>query len=133
MANLESTVLEYGELVVKQGNIETFVFTAAGAGTTLKGTILARDTSTNKLVVYVKGGTTNGNGIPLTVLMSDVETTGAGDYNVRGMTSGIVREDHLVIAADGDASNVDHVERDGLRNFNVDVMKVTDNSVLDNQ
>ncbi len=133
MANLEVTNLDYGELVVKQGNIETFVFTAAGAGTTLKGTILARDTVTFKMVAYVKGGATNGNGVANTVLMSDVVTTGAGDYNVRGMTDGVVRQDHLVIAADGDASNVDHVERDGLRDYNVDVMIVTGNSVLDNQ
>lgn len=132
MANLERTVLEYGELVVKQGNIETFVFTAAGAATYKKGTILARSTATDKLVVYEKGGTTDGNGIPLTVLMSDVEATGAGDIDVRGMTSGIVREDHLVIDADGDASNVDFVERDGLRNFGIDVMNVDDISVLDN-
>lgn len=132
MANLTSEVLDYGELVVKQGNIEGFTFTAAGANTYKKGTILARDTATNKLVVYVKGGVTNGNGIPLTVLMSEHVATGAGDIQVRGMTDGVVREDHLVIFADGDASNVDHVERDGLRNFNIDVMKVTDNSVLDN-
>jgi len=132
MANLTREVLDYGELVVKQGNIESFTFTAAATGTVLKGTILARDTSTGKLVLYVKGGTTNGNGVPLTVLMSDLEVATTGDKSVRCMTSGIVREDHLVIAADGDASNVDHVERDGLRNFNIDVMKVTDNSVLDN-
>lgn len=132
MANLTREVLDYGELVVKQGNIEGFTFTAAATGTVLKGTILARDTSTNKLVVYEKGGSTNGNGVPLTVLMSDLEVTATGDNHVRCMTSGVVREDRLVISADGDASNVDHVERDGLRNFSIDVMKVTDNSVLDN-
>lgn len=132
MANLESTVLEYGEVVVKQGNIEGFTFTAAATGTVKKGTILARDTTTNKLVLYVKGGTTQGNGVPLTVLMSDLVVATTGDKHVRCMTDGIVREDLLVIAADGNASNIDHVERDGLRNFNIDVMKVTDNSVLDN-
>lgn len=132
MANLTREVLDYSELVVKQGNIEGFTFTAAATGTVLKGTILARDTSTNKLVLYVKGGTTNGNGIPLTVLMSDLEVAATGDKHVRCMTQGTVREDRLVIAADGDASNVDHVELDGLRNFSIDVMKVTDNSVLDN-
>lgn len=132
MPNLTSEILDYGELVVKQGNIETFILTVAGAGAVLKGTILARDTVTNKMVVYVKGGAINGNGIPNTVLMSDTEAAGAGDVNVRGMTDGVVRQDHLVIAADGDASNVDYIERDGLRDFNVDVMIVTDNSVLDN-
>lgn len=132
MANLERTELDYGEVVVKQGNIETFTFTAAATGTVLKGTILARSTSTNKLVVYAKGGVTDGNGVPLTVLMSDLEVAATGDFPVRCMTDGVVREDHLVISADGDASNIDHVERDGLRNFNIDVMKVTDCSVLDN-
>ena len=132
MANLKSTVLNYGEVVVKQGNIETFVFNSTGAAKILKGTILARSDTSNKLIPYVKGGS-GGAEIPLTVLMSELETTGAGDYNVRGMTDGVVREDLLVIAADGDASNIDHVERDGLRNYNIDVMKVTDCSVLDNQ
>ena len=132
MPNLEATVLDYGTLVVKQGNIESFTFTAGAAKTYLKGTILARSTATDKLVVYEKAGTTAGNGVPLTVLMSDLEVAATGDFQIRGMTDGTVREDYLVIDADADGSNVDFVERDGLRSRNIDVMKVTDNSVLDN-
>lgn len=132
MPNLETTTLDYGTVVVKQGNIESFTFTAGAVKTYLKGTILARSTATDKLVVYEKAGTTAGNGVPLTVLMSDLEVAATGDFQVRGMTDGVVREDYLVIDADGDASNIDFVERDGLRSRNIDVMKVTDNSVLDN-
>jgi hypothetical protein len=131
MSNLTKTVLDYGELVVKQGNIESFTFTSAADEVLKKGVILARDTTTHKLVLYVQGGSAQGNGVPLTVNMSDLEVK-TGDQQLRGMTSGIVRKDHLIIAADGDASNVGYAEQDGLRSFNIDVMIVNDQSVIDN-
>jgi hypothetical protein len=105
----------------------------AGAGTLLEGTILARDTSDLTLIPFVKGGTTNGDGIPLTVLPCELTATGAGNLDARVPTDAEVRFDKLVIDADGDNSNVDAAVRDQLQDKNIVVEDVTDLSELDNQ
>ena len=105
----------------------------AGAATVPEGTILARDTSDLTLIPFVKGGSTNGDGIPNTVLTCDVTATGAGNEDVRIPVDANVRFDKLIIAADGDASNVDAAVLDGLRNYNITVENVRDLSELDNQ
>ena len=136
MSNMTRTVLDYGSIVLKSGNIQSFTLTASSEVTYKRGSILARDTSTGLLVEYVKGGSTNGNGVPITVLSEETTVTAAevsaGTCKVSCFTEATLRQDRLVIVADGDASNVDHVELDGLRNMNIDVSKVTDQSVLDN-
>lgn len=73
------------------------------------GSILARSTSTNKLVPYVKAGVTNGNGVPFAVLTYEVPVE-AGDILVRALVRGRVELERLVNIADGDGSNVDNVE-----------------------
>ena len=52
------------------------------------GTLLARDTSTLKLVPFKKGGTTNGNGIINSVLSAELVATAAQDYTVSVMIAG---------------------------------------------
>ncbi|WFS86286.1 hypothetical protein vBVhaSMAG7_069 [Vibrio phage vB_VhaS_MAG7] len=136
MSNMTRTVLDYGSIVLKSGNIQPFTLTASSEVTYKRGSILARDSSTGLLVEYVKGGTTNGNGVPITVLSEETTVTAeevtAGTCKVSCFTEATLRQDRLVIIADGDASNVDYIELDGLRNMNIDVSKVTDQSVLDN-
>lgn len=109
------------------------VLTFAGAGTVAEGTILARDTSTLKLVPFVKGGTTAGNGIPNSVMTYDVVASGAGDVAVRPAIEGSFIKSRLVIAADGDDQNVDKAVLDQLRDMGLVAINEQDLSVLDNQ
>lgn len=109
------------------------IITFAGAGTLLAGTILARDSVSLKLVPFVKGGSTNENGIPKTLITCAVTATGAGDETVSVLTDATVRKDKLVIDADADNSNVDAAVLDQLRAYNIIVEGVKDLSELDNQ
>ncbi len=94
-------------------------FTAAGAGTTPAGTILARSTASGKLILYVKGGSTDGNGVPVAVLSTDLVAAGAGDVFCRPVVKGQVAKTRLVIAADGDNSNIDKAVQDLLRGIGI--------------
>ena len=83
------------------------------------GTLLARDTSTLKLVPFVKGGTTNGNGVINSVLSAELVASASQDYNVSVMIAGQVDKDLLIIDADGNASNVDAVIVDELAKMGI--------------
>ncbi len=110
---------------------ELLTFTAAN--TVLHGTIMARDSTSGKLVPYVKGGTNNENGIPKAVMTYDVTSTVAGDVAVRSMISGSVRAPRLIIDADGDASNIDNVVLDELRVYSIVAEDVQELRTFDNQ
>lgn len=106
------------------------ILTLAGADTILKGTILARDSVSEKLVLYVKGGATNENGIPKAILPQQLVVTGAGDSVVRPLVEGRAALTRLVIDADQDNSNIDQPVRDQLRSFGImveDNVELTDN------
>jgi len=77
------------------------------AGVHLDNTLLAFDTSTLKLVPYVKGGSTNGNGVVYGVLTNGFTATSSGDTAIRVMIGGILLKSKTVIDVDGDASNID--------------------------
>lgn len=137
MPNITINNIDNGNVLF---NAETTVFntdtlTLAGETTAVEGTILARDTATLKLVPFVKGGVTNGNGIPSTVLIYNVtnEAVGAGDVAVRVPGAAKVYVNRLVIAADGDNSNVDAAVIDQLRDFSIIPAESADLTVLDNQ
>lgn len=83
------------------------------------GTLLARDTSTLKLVPFVKGGSTNGNGIINSVLSAELIASAVQDYSVSIMIAGQVDKDLLIINADGDASNVDAAIVDELAKMGI--------------
>jgi hypothetical protein len=83
------------------------------------GTLLARNTSTLKLVPFVKGGSTNGNGIINSVLSAELVASAAQDYNVSVMIAGQVDKDLLIIDADGNASNVDAAIVDELAKMGI--------------
>jgi hypothetical protein len=133
MSNLTVTNVDLGSVIFKDAEFRPETLTLAGALTVKEGTILARDSSTLKLIPFVKGGSTNGNGIPKAVLTYAVVSLGAGDTPIRAMVSGSVRFERLVIIADGNASNVDAAVLDQLRDFSLTSINVQELAILDNQ
>ena len=133
MANLEVTNIDNGSVFIEQGQFEDGLLTFAGAATVAEGTILAVDSVSLKYVPFVKGGTTNENGIPKAVITYDVTAAGAGDEVIRAGIQGNVRVDKLIIDADGDGSNVDKAVLDQLRDYAIVARTVTELNSLDNQ
>lgn len=133
MDNPVITNIDQGSVPLDAPKYQADTFTAAGAGTILAGTILARDSVSLKLVVFAKGGATNENGIPKAITDVDIVATGAGDLPVRPIIAGGYRREKLIIDADGDDSNVDEAVVDQLRDFSLVGRPVTENLVLDNQ
>jgi hypothetical protein len=95
------------------------LITFGGAATLLAGCIMARDSVSLKLVPFVKGGSTNQNGIPKAVLTYPSTATGAGDLKERVLVSGKVNKNRLVINADGNGTNIDGAVLDQLRAFGI--------------
>lgn len=122
-----------GVALFKGGEYEDALLTLAGADVIASGTILARDSVSLKYVLFVKGGSTNENGIPKAVLLDPVTSTGAGDVTIRPLIEGTLRKEKIVIDADGDDSNVDAAVRDQLRDYGLPVVDVTELNTLDNQ
>ena len=133
MSNITVTNVDIGNVILKDGEFRDDLLTFARPATVKEGTILARDSVSLKLVPFVKGGTTNENGIPKAVITYDVTATAAGDVAIRDMVSGSVRAQRLVIDADGDASNVDVAVLDQLRDYTLVSIDVQELNILDNQ
>jgi hypothetical protein len=134
MTNPVITNNDRGKVALDLRNSQPDIILDPGvAKTYLAGTIMAREVSVSKLIPFIKGGTTNENGIPKTVLVCDIVTEGGADIPVEVPTDALVRADKLVIDADGDGSNVDVVVLDGLRDYNIVSQGVTDGSSYDNQ
>lgn len=109
------------------------LFTLAGADTIAPGTILARDSVSLKLVLFVKGGVTNQNGIPKAILSYEVVSTGAGDVAIRAAVAGKYRKEKLIIDADGTGANVDAAVMDQLRDYGLTPIDVDELNIQDNQ
>lgn len=120
-------------IVIWDPVFEDDILTLAGADTLLAGTLLARDSVSLKLVLFVKGGATNENGIPKAVLLNELVVTGAGDFPLRPVISGRLRAGDLVIDADQDASNIDKAVLDQLRDFTIIGQATVQLAELDNQ
>lgn len=134
MANLTTTnVLAAHSVLLQDGVFEDGVITFGGADTLAAGTILARHSSTLKYQIYAKGGSTNGNGVPVAVLLNEVVATGSGDIPVKVAIGGKFRKDRLIIDADADDSNIDAAVRDLLRQLGMFVIDVTELNIQDNQ
>lgn len=133
MDNIEITTNETNGIRVWEPVHKNDVIAFAGAGTLLAGTILARDSVSLELVPFVKGGTTNENGIPKAVLGYELTAAGAGSLAARPIVGGRIRSADLVIDADGDASNVDAAVLDQLRDFGVTALSTAQLSNFDNQ
>lgn len=133
MPNIKIENVDLGSVIFESGESRDELLTLAGADVIAEGTILARDSVSLKLVLFVKGGSTNENGIPKAVLTYEVTSTGAGDVAIRAMVEGKVRAGRLVIDADGNATNVDAKVLDQLRDFSITSVDVQELNVLDNQ
>ena len=133
MSNLTVENISNSAVFINCGEFDDGLLTFGGAGTVVEGTILARDSVSLKYVPFVKGGTTNENGIPKAVLTYDVTATGAGDIAIRAGLEGYVRIDKLIIDADGDGSNVDAAVLDQLRDYGITPLTVTELNDYDNQ
>jgi len=133
MPKLTTTNIDNGTVIVKDAEFRDDVITFAGADTFVEGTILARDSVSGKLVLFVKGGVANENGIPKVILTYDVTAAGAGDEVARVGVAGVYRKEKLVIDADGDASNVDNAVIDQLRDYGLTPLDVSELNIADNQ
>jgi len=133
MSNITITQIDNSSVALPDGAFEDGLLTFGGAGTVVEGTILAVDSISLKYVPFVKGGSTNENGIPKAVLTHDATATGAGDVAIRPLVAGEIRKDKLVINADGDASNVDKAVLDQLRDYSIVARSVQELGEYDNQ
>jgi hypothetical protein len=133
MSNITITNNAIGNVTLQDAQFRDGAITFTGAGTLAEGTILAVDSSTLKFVPFVKGGTTNENGIPKAVLTYDVTAAGEGDVQSRVAVAGSYRKELLIIAADGNASNVDQAVIDQLRDYGLVSIDVKELNILDNQ
>lgn len=133
MGNIAITNVDIGSVILKEAEFRDEVLVFAGAATAVEGTILARDSVSLKLVLFVKGGSTNENGIPKAILTYDVTAAGAGDETIRAGVSGKYRKERLVIDADGDDSNIDAAVMDQLRDYDLVPIDVQELNILDNQ
>lgn len=120
MANLVRTVVDLGSVIIDRGTFEDGLLIFAGADTFAPGTIIARQTANLKFQLYVKGGSSNGDGTPVGILVNESVRTGSGDNKERIMMGGEVNENRLIIDVDGDNSNVDATVRDLLRQAGIE-------------
>lgn len=119
MPNITITDIDVSAIALRDEEFRDELLTFAGTDLFAKGTLLARDSVSKKLVLYVKGGSTNGNGIPLAVLTYPVDRVGAGDVKVRALVKGSVDKSLLIIDSDGTGANIDAVVCDQLRDFDI--------------
>lgn len=133
MSNISIENVDIGNAVLQGAAFRDELLTFAAPGTVLAGTILARDSVSLKLIPFVKGGTTNEDGIPKAILTYPVTAAGAGDEAIRAGVEGQYRLERLVIDADGDASNIDAAVMDQLRAYGLTPIDVQELNILDNQ
>lgn len=119
MPNITITDNNVGSIEKRDGEFEDGLLTLGGADSIAAGTILARDSVSLKFVLFVKGGSTNQNGIPKAVLTYPVTIAGAGDVKIRALVSGTVNRDRLIIDADGTGANIDAAVVDQLRDYRI--------------
>jgi hypothetical protein len=117
--SMTNTTVDLGHVEIRECEFQDDTLNLAGADELAAGTILARHSGTLKLQLYVKGGSSNENGIPKVVLPEALSADASGDYRVRVITKGVVNKRRLVIDADGDDSNVDAAVIDQLRSFSI--------------
>ena len=113
------TNVDLGSIALSDEVHRDELITFGGAATLLAGCILARDSVSLKLVPFVKGGSTNQNGIPKAVLTYPVTATGAGDLKEKVLVSGKVNKTRLIINADGTGANIDGAVLDQLRAYGI--------------
>ena len=131
--NMTVTNCDTGNVILSNTQFDDGLLTFTGAGTVKSGTLLARDSVSGKFVPFVKGGTTNGNGVVKAIMTYDVTATGAGDKSIRPAIAGEFRKERLIIAADGNATNVDAAVLDAMRDYGLVAISVKQLAAYDNQ
>ncbi len=116
-------------VVLKDAMFRDEMLKFSAAGELKDGTILARETTSGKLIPFVKGGT-GGAEEPKAVLTYDVKVDAAGDVAIRAAIVGKFRKQRLIILADGDDSNVDAAVIDGLRQVGLTPIDVHETTIL---
>lgn len=117
MADPVDTVVDRHSLVLRGGEFRDETFKAAGADTFPEGTILARDTSDDKLVPFDPDDAgAVGHEFVKAVLPSEVVTTGAGDTPIRALVAGVVKEQDLSIQ---DGATITPAMLDDLRGVGI--------------
>jgi hypothetical protein len=119
MPTIVNTSIDTGAVALGNNRFRDDVIAFAGADVFVPGTVLARRTDNAKLFAYVKGGASNGNGVPVAVLTYEVTATGAGDIRCQVLVSGDVKKERLILDADGTSANVDSVVTDLLRSISI--------------
>ena len=111
--------------VVLGGRIEKVESVAfAGADVFAKGTVMARNTSTKKIVPWANAGA-NGTNVPVGVLDVEVTATGAGNIDAPIVKAGIV--DGAKLIEDGVGAVTDVLYYDALQaNSGITVVEVTE-------
>ena len=127
------TNCDTGNVILSNTQFDDGLLTFTGAGTVKSGTLLARDSVSGKFVPFVKGGTTNGNGIVKAIMTYDVTAAGAEDTSIRPAIAGEFRKERLIIAADGNATNVDAAVLDAMRDYGLVAISVKQLAAYDNQ
>lgn len=125
MANPTTSNIDYGHFILGGEQFDDHLLTFGAGATYLAGTVLARDTSTLKWVIYVVGGSANGNGTPRGVLAGDVTRADAGDMPARVLIKGDVNKKRLIVAAAGDDSTITKLIEDSLRTYMICPVTVT--------
>lgn len=119
MPAVETTNIYFVNAVeIAYGKHRDELMTFAGAGTVLKGTLLARRSDTGKIVPFAVGGAT-GTGTIIGVLTYDVAASGAGDVAFRMLVGGDVNRNRLIIHADGHGNNINSAQMDAMRNVGI--------------
>lgn len=131
MSNIKITNIDLGDVFYKTGPGKDELLTFSSAGTLKAGTILARDVG-GKLVPFDPAGS-DGADVPVYVLGYDVTAASAGDEPVRVAQGGEVVFERLIIADDGDNSNITDAIRDQLRAIGFNPVDVKQLARLDNQ
>jgi len=129
MPNLSIQNNDTGSVVLRNAEFRDDLLGGIAAADYPEGTILARITGSENLVEFVPGGAL-GTDIPVAVLTAPASIDGVTTIPVRVLVAGSVRDERLSIA---NATAIDDVIRDQLRDTSIIPITVTELNQLDNQ
>ena len=119
--------------VIIEGQADRFGTFTAPASVVPAGTLLALDDVTLKYIPFVKGGVGDDDGTARAVLTYEVDGGAGGDVEITAFVEGKVNQNRLIIAADGDASNIDAAVLGQLQDNSIIAVPVSQLNIQDNQ
>ena len=127
---MEVTNIDVASIVLKDGEFRDELLTFTGGDTYVKGTILARDSATGKLVAFDPDDVGEvDHEVAKAVLTYDVTASGAGDVAIRALVKGVVDASRLVID-DGAAVTAAHLDQ--LRDYGITPIDAAQLARIDN-